>query len=104
MIEPVYTIEDSTALLYITCRIVARHSDGRESVGTGFFFSYPAGAGKALQALVTNKHVVADSVEYDLYFHEAREEPQGQLRPSGKIHGFRLRMLDQGWFNHPCTT
>jgi hypothetical protein len=101
MIHPVYSVEDSTALLYVTCRIVARDTNGKESIGTGFFFSYPAEPGKALQVLVTNKHVVANAVAYDLYFHEAEGEPGEHFRPSGKIHGFRLRILDQGWFNHP---
>jgi hypothetical protein len=101
MIEPVYSANDSTSLLYVTCRIVARDAEGEESIGTGFFLSYPAGEGKALQALVTSKHVVKGAVEYDLHFHEALEEPSGGLRPSGNIHGFRLRMLDQGWFDHP---
>jgi hypothetical protein len=101
MIPQIYSIEDSTALLYITCRIVAHDANGGESVGTGFFFSFPAGPGKGLQVMVTNKHVVANAVAYDLYFHEAEQQPGQPLRPSGKIHGFRLRMLDQGWFNHP---
>jgi hypothetical protein len=101
MVQPVYSVEDSTALLYVTCRIVARDSNGEESIGTGFFFSSPAGPGKALQVMVTNKHVVANAVAYDLYFHEAEGQPGKPLRPSGRMHGFRLRMLDQGWFNHP---
>jgi hypothetical protein len=71
-----------------------------ESIGTGFF-SYPVGENKALQALVTNKHVVRDAVEYDLWFHLASEEADQPLKPSGEVHGFRLRMLDQGWFDHP---
>lgn len=96
-----YTVDDSTALLYSTCRIVARDKSGTESIGTGFFFLYPAVEGKGLQALVTNKHVVRNAVEYDLYFHEAVESEAEPMRPSGLVHGFRLRMLDQGWFFHP---
>lgn len=96
-------IADSTALLYSTCRIVARQADGGESIGTGFFFSYPAGGNQALQALVTNKHVVRDAVEYVLWFHLARDDDSTPLQPSGRIHGFRLRMLDQGWFDHPSS-
>jgi V8-like Glu-specific endopeptidase len=97
----VLSVESSEALLYATCRIVARRPNGSESIGTGFFFSYPAGDNQALLALVTNKHVVRDTVEYDLWFHLAREEGAKPLLPSGEIHGFRLRMLDQGWFDHP---
>ena len=97
----ILSVESSTALLYATCRIVARNTDGSESIGTGFFFSYPASDNQVLQALVTNKHVVRDTVEYDLWFHLASEEGDQLLRPSGEIHGFRLRMLDQGWFDHP---
>lgn len=101
MASNVYRIEDSTALLYSTCRIIARGKDGDESYGSGFFFSFPAGDGLGLQTLVTNKHVVAGAVEYDLYFHEAIEEAGKPLRPSGKIHGIRVQAVDQGWFGHP---
>jgi hypothetical protein len=100
-VAEVLPVGSSTALLYVTCRIVARRADASESVGTGFFFSYPASDNQALQALVTNKHVVRDAVEYDLWFHLASEEDDQPLRPSGAVHGFRLRMLDQGWFDHP---
>jgi S1-C subfamily serine protease len=83
MIEPVYSADDSTALLYATCQIVALLRDGTQSIGTGFFFSYPAGASKALQVLVTNKHVVADAIAYELYFHDAMGQPGQSLYPSG---------------------
>lgn len=97
----ILTIDNSNALLYSTCRIVARPATGDESIGTGFFFSYPAGDGRALQALVTNKHVVRDSTTFDLWFHLAADDGTRPVRPSGRTHGFRIQMLDQGWFDHP---
>jgi hypothetical protein len=84
MIQPIYSAKDSSDILYATCRIVANHPDGARSEGTGFFFVYPTGEGKSLQAMVTNKHVVANAVSYDTYFHEAAGEPGQSLYPSGK--------------------
>ena len=101
MIQPVYSAYDSSALFYATCRIVAYQSDGAQYNGTGFFFVYPTEAGKGIQVLVTNKHVVANAVSYDLYLHDAAGEPGQDLYPSGKIHGFHVTMLNQGWFDHP---
>jgi Trypsin-like peptidase domain len=71
------TLTPSEQLTYSTVRIECARDDDWPSVGTGFFFSFLAGGGTMVPALVTNRHVVrgATAIRYYLHGRNADDEP-----------------------------
>jgi len=57
-------ISKAEILSFCTTRIESETADGGVATGTGFFFEFHRGheSGKSLTAIVTNKHVIEDSV------------------------------------------
>src|ERR1700683_4941733 len=74
----------SSQLLFGTVRIHAK-GDGRDSVGTGFFFNFTVPGGdpnQCVPALITNKHVIEGMKEMTLLLHKGRSGPDGEPRGS----------------------
>ena len=64
--------QPSSHFLYITVRIECHYADGAVGSGTAFFFRDGDPAGEEISYLVTNNHVVQDSVQLRVQFHIGR--------------------------------
>ena len=60
-------------IIHTTIRIISLRADGLTSTGTGFFYRYDI-ANKQVPVIVTNKHVVKDSVKLVLKFSVASND------------------------------
>jgi hypothetical protein len=94
---------DIERLPYLTVRIEGRLADGGTSIGTAFFtrIEHPRFAAPQL-ALITNKHVVADTVSASLVLHEADSTNKSQ--PSGRHLQLLVDDFAQCWIPHPDNT
>lgn len=93
------TIRDQ--LLYHTTRIRARTPDGREPLGTGFFFAhYIPGTNKVMNFVVTNKHVVEGAFVASFLLHLG-ERKNGAFVPAGRSIDIELFNLGERVFGHP---
>lgn len=65
-------VSASERLMFTTVRLVSTRANG-EAVGTGFFFGFPRDDGSIRVLLITNKHVIKDSITLRLHLHRADE-------------------------------
>lgn len=91
MIEPRTPTEQ---MMFATVRIVASNRTGT-SFGTGFFYRFPAGPDHAIDALVTNKHVIQGADHIDFVVHTRNGEGK---KPNGTAG---IRSLESDWVLHP---
>lgn len=93
----------STQLLFSTVRIEATTSDGKESIGTAFFFDFfLPGKQEVVTMLVTNKHVVENTITGKFLFHEATDA-SGDT-PSGITAAVTIEDgFADAWIPHPAT-
>lgn len=96
MIKPVTIAEQ---LLFSTVRIQVQWDSDRSGTGTGFFFDFPLDEQKRIPVIITNKHVVADSLLGQFQLHEA-EIKDGQAKPSGKFFTVALDQFSRRWIPH----
>lgn len=91
----------STQLMYSTLVIRCKKSNGEYSTGTGFFFHFKLTDDKVLVTVITNKHVVEDSIETIGIMQEADIAEDGAKSP--KNHGFQILLPPWGsmWTSHP---
>lgn len=62
-------------LLFTTIRIVANHSDGQTSSGTGFFYEFcKKPDGTVVPGIVTNKHVINGAISLTLTFRKSSND------------------------------
>jgi len=88
----------SEMLTYSTVRIECRLADGGVSTGTGFFFRFLNRKTTHVPAIVTNKHVVAGTVEGAFKMHEAGSD--GSPHPKDNLD-VRLDQFASRWIPHP---
>ncbi|QZN78510.1 serine protease [Paenibacillus sp. DR312] len=88
----------SEQLTFSTIRIECELSDGSISTGTGFFFRFCDDGETNIPAIVTNKHVVADSVRGRLHFNvsDASGNPQ-----EAKHNWIVIEDFEAAWVMHP---
>ena len=87
----------SEQLLHTTIRIEATLSSGGCSVGTGFFFKFCDDGKTYVPAIVTNKHVVKDAIEYRVIF--SRVDEKGNLLNINEQ--LTMQGSDDNWIAHP---
>lgn len=85
-------------LSYSTIRIICTKPNGVYSVGTGFVMSmkFNKEDGTFVPVLVTNKHVIKDSIKVSFILTEMVE---GQ--PSAGCFPFELPLSESAWRKHP---
>ncbi|MGC1120354.1 MAG: serine protease [Candidatus Methanofastidiosia archaeon] len=93
MMEPESLFEN---ILFTTVRIEASHSNFSISTGTGFIFGYTA-EDKNFPFVVTNKHVIKDSVEGKLAFNRS----DGKNPILGDIFTIEYSDFEDQWISHP---
>lgn len=87
-------------LFFTTVRLETTMADGEKGAGTGFIYSITVGAGRVVQLLVTNKHVVEGAAEVVFWF-IAAEDP-GMERPKlGHTHCVRIGDPGSLFTGHP---
>lgn len=90
----------SERVSFLTTRITCSDAYGKESVGTGFFFSYQV-RGTLEHFLVTNKHVVKKSITGSFRVHPS-ETIEGKIQPSiYEFVRFDFGPYKDEWFPHP---
>ena len=93
MIKPESIFEN---ILFTTVRIEATLRDKSISTGTGFIFNYVKND-KNYLFVVTNKHVIKDSIEGNLTFNQS----DGEKPVFGKVFTIGYSTFEQQWIKHP---
>ena len=82
-----------------TVRILVQRKDGSHSVGTGFMHRFCETGDEAIQCVVTNRHVISESVLCELVFRSRKVDAVDAPVVASTIRfeeGFEER-----WFKHP---
>ena len=90
----------SEKLLFGTVRIKVALADGKEGIGTGFFFHFSLGGGKVIPAIITNRHVAVDAVAGSFQLHES-VAVSGVPSPSGRFFTVNIDNFAANWIFHP---
>jgi len=85
-------------LLFTTIRIKVKTSSGQIGYGTGFFYNFENN-GKKMLSVVTNKHVIKNSIEGEFHIHEAKKI-NDKLQPSGFSAQVKLQNFEDLWIQH----
>jgi hypothetical protein len=94
-IQPTTTYE---RLLYTTVRLELTLADGKEGVGTGVFYDHYTAGGDKIPLLVTNKHVVKDSLSVKARFHQ-RDTAAQTWAVSGYVD-LAVPLPESAWTGH----
>jgi len=93
MIKPESIFEN---ILFTTVRIEASLSNNSISIGTGFIFNYVKND-KQYLFVVTNKHVIRDSITGKLTFNQS----DGEKPILGKVFTIEYSNFEKQWIGHP---
>ena len=85
-------------LMHSTARIECNDSSDRESTGTGFFFKFLDDGRSHVPVIVTNKHVVRNSVVGA--FHLTRKNPDGSAAVGNHLR-IEFEKFESLWIFHP---
>lgn len=91
-------ISPSEQLAYSTVRIECQLRDGSTSTGTGYFFRFLEEDNIHIPAIVTNKHVIENSLLGTIHINIA--DDRGQLIPE-TYESIQLNNFDSFWIMHP---
>jgi len=87
-------------LFFATVRIEVATESGQAACGTGFLYGIEVGSNRAVQLLVTNKHVIEDAATVTLWFIAA--EDQERQRPKlGNLHRVDISEPSELFVEHP---
>lgn len=89
----------SEQLVHTTIRIESEVPGGI-ATGTGFFFDFCNEGGRSVPTIVTNKHVLKDSIRLHLVFTLADAEGN----PIDAYERFEVQNSPAAWINHPDPT
>ena len=82
-----------------TVRIAVCRKDGSWSVGTGFMHKFCETAGEAIQCVITNRHVIAESVSCELVFRSRKiDADDSEIVPSTIQFA---EAFEERWYVHP---
>lgn len=88
---------DNELLLHVTIKICTVLKSGGISVGTGFFFIYNIDEGE-IPVIITNKHVIKNSVLGTLSFSIADDKGNWKKGEKKDIH---IGNFEKQWLEHP---
>jgi hypothetical protein len=100
-LEPVMmpkVLHQSEEMILTTARIECSLADGSQSTGTGFFFHFPRPNDLVIQMLITNKHVIEDSVSLMLRINTRTAD--GESDPKDRIE-LNVDAKAKDWVLHP---
>lgn len=87
----------SEQMIHSTVRIECSNSAGHKSMGTGFFFNFPAD-GKIVPAIVTNRHVIQGAVQGRFCITLANEQNEPAY---GTQESIEVQDFEKAWIHHP---
>lgn len=96
MIAPTSPTEQ---LLFTTVRIETGYAAGGQGSGTGFFFDHKVNDQMRIPFIVTNKHVVRNSLTGSFLLHES--SPADPTKPTGQFLKLAFNDFEKQWFHHP---
>ncbi len=88
-------------LPYLTARVTGRLANGKTSVGTGFFCTFPLPGGRQLPLFITNKHVVAGTLDGQVLVHYGKKNDAGEVVPGDTSAVVELEKGESDWIFHP---
>ena len=83
---------------FITVRIACKTKVGEDSVGTGFFFSFPLNEKTNIPVIITNRHVIKDSILGTFQLTEADKDGMPKI---GTFTNVKLDAFEGLWVHHP---
>jgi len=92
-------ISPADQLSFCTVRIVCKTKDGEDSLGTGFFFAFPVNDATNIPIIITNRHVIEDSVLGTFQLTEADENGMPKI---GTYRNVKLDAFEGRWVRHPA--
>ncbi len=94
-------IDIGEQLAFITVQIIAQDDAGNESVGTGFFYSEPYVEDHSVNVVITNKHVIENTVSGRIRVHQSGDDESKSI-PSESSRTVRFDPdWSSRWFMHP---
>jgi hypothetical protein len=91
----------ASQLLFTTTRILTEQNDGTQSSGTAFFVHFKVSETRELPVLITNKHVVKNSLLGTFFVHLGVKDENGQLVPKFASQPIKLSNFQNLWIHHP---
>jgi len=88
----------SEQLAFSTVRIEVVLKDKSKASGTGFFFNFKTDNNKVIPLIITNKHVIKDSVDGFFYMTLADKDGKPIENSHKKI---KVSNFENNWINHP---
>jgi hypothetical protein len=88
----------SEKLMYSTVRIESLLSDGRVMLGTGFLMKYFMSKKDNTPVVVSNKHVIVDSIEGRFFIPSKKIDSDSQINIQASL---LVDRFEQRWIKHP---
>jgi len=85
-------------LMHTTVRLECTLADGKTSTGTGFFFSFKLDGNQHIPVIVTNKHVINNSINGTFVL--TKSDDQGNPLV-GQVEKVILNDFENRWIKHP---
>ena len=85
-------------LSFSTVRIACKTRAGEDSVGTGFFFTFPLNDNTNIPVIITNRHVIEGSV---LGTFQLTEADENDIPKTGTFTNVELDGFEGRWMYHP---
>ena len=99
-INPNLGYTDAEALSYNTVRIELEYDGEETGIGTGFLYQFESSGKINVPAIVTNRHVLENAKNIDLYFNPTGKDNIPNL-DNEKIFVRFTEIEKNSWFSHP---
>jgi hypothetical protein len=99
-INPNLGYTDAEALSYNTVRIELEYDGGDTGIGTGFLYQFESSSKISVPAIVTNRHVLENAKNIDLYFNPTGKDNKPNL-DNEKIRVRFTEIQKNSWLSHP---
>jgi len=91
-------LSPSEQLAFTTVRIQCSTNTGNSSIGTGFFFSFKMNDDQQIPVIITNSHVIQDSVRGIFQLTNANADGTPQI---GNFNNIIINNFEKNWIPHP---
>jgi hypothetical protein len=94
----VQNLSASEQLAFTTVRIQCETKTGNASTGTGSFFNFKFNGDQQVPVIITNRHVIKDSIKGVFQLTKANADGTPQV---GKFDNIIVDNFEKGWILHP---
>ena len=85
-------------LMHTTVRLECKLQNGASSTGTGFFFTYELNNEKNIPVIITNKHVIENSIEGSFVLTKMDDNKEPIM---GSTERIKVPTFEEHWIKHP---